>query len=107
MQICWIISDESACFCRDDTDEGTGFVVGAAASSPADVASWMTDQYTRLTAQDTDTMNALYPLQAPVPNHPPYFPSLAAAYGEATFVCPGLEISSVFAEHGIESWNYR
>ena len=75
----------------DDTDEGTGFVTNAA--SPADVASYMMDQYPKLTATDTDPINALYPLQAPLPQHAPYFPSLAAAYGETIVLWSGNIVS--------------
>ena len=89
---------------RDDTNEGTIFVTNAA--SPTDVASFMKDQYPHLTTADTDAINSLYPLEAPLPQHAPFFPSLSAAYGETTFTCPGLLLSSAFAKY-TKSWNYR
>lgn len=45
----------------------------------------------------------------PFPLHAAYFPSAAAAYGEATFTCPGLLISDSFATDvsPYKVWNYR
>lgn len=92
---------------QDDTDEGTSFADNAA--SPAEVATFMTKNYPRLTANDTDAINAQYPLMSPLPKHNPYFPSAAAAYGEATFICPGNFICNSFATHVSPNkvWNYR
>ncbi|KAF8588168.1 triacylglycerol lipase-like protein [Ramaria rubella] len=88
----------------DDTNEGTIFATNAA--SPADVASFLLDQFPQLSVADTDAINFLYPLQAPLAEHAAFFPSAAAAYGETTFICPGIEISSALAKH-TKSWNYR
>ena len=46
---------------------------------------------------------------APVPDHPAYFPSAAAAYGEATFTCVGIYISQKFAtlNDPYKVWYYR
>jgi carboxylesterase type B len=45
----------------------------------------------------------------PLPDHAAYFPSASAAYGEATFTCPGLLISNSFATDvsPYKVWNYR
>ncbi|KIJ51591.1 hypothetical protein M422DRAFT_26449 [Sphaerobolus stellatus SS14] len=90
----------------DDTDEGTIFAANA--SSAAAVASFMMDNFPQLSEKDTDTINALYPLETPNPflNHAPFFASASAAYGEFTFVCPGLLISSMIAQHN-KIWNYH
>ena len=44
-----------------------------------------------------------------LPAHAAYFPSAAAAYGEATFTCVGNYIASVYSKHLSPSkvWNYR
>ena len=91
----------------DDTDEGTDFAANAA--SPADVASFMMDNYPHLTSADTDAINAQYPLMPPLPAHAAYYPSAAAAYGETTFTCVGNFIASVYAKSWSPSrvWNYR
>ena len=69
----------------------------------------MQDNFPQLSDNDTATINALYPLQTPNPfnNHAAFFPSLAAAYGEFTFVCPGLLMTTMIAQHTGTSWNYR
>ncbi|KAI1000505.1 hypothetical protein K3495_g7690 [Podosphaera aphanis] len=76
----------------DDTDEGNGMVVNA--STVAEVNSFMKNQFPKLTEAHLREMNSLYPLDKPQPLHAPYFPSVALAYGEATFTCPGILISS-------------
>ncbi|CAG8955333.1 hypothetical protein HYFRA_00011316 [Hymenoscyphus fraxineus] len=89
-----------------DTDEGSYF--GANASSPAEVAAFMENNYPKLTSSDTDAINAVYPLMAPLPRHNAYFPSASAAYGEATFTCPGNYISNLSAMNDqTKIWNYR
>ena len=91
----------------DDDDEGTVFA--ADASTPSDVATFFTDNYPHLTSAETSAINTEYPLMPPLPLHAAYFPSAAAAYGEATFTCPGLFISNSFATalSPYKVWNYR
>ncbi|KIJ51869.1 hypothetical protein M422DRAFT_776444 [Sphaerobolus stellatus SS14] len=90
----------------DDTNEGTIFVANA--SSTAQMSTFMQDNYPQLSTQDTDNINALYPLITPNPfnNHAPFFASLEAAFGETTFTCPGLTMSTIMANF-VPSWNYR
>jgi acetylcholinesterase len=91
----------------DDTDEGSGFAANA--STPADVAVFMVDQYPHLTAADTDAINAKYPLMAPIPCHAPYFPSASAAYGEVTFTCPSIMVLQSYVQYfdPAKTWSYR
>jgi acetylcholinesterase len=42
-----------------------------------------------------------------VPLHDAYFPSASAAYGESTFICPGIYMSKSYASFSPASWNYR
>jgi carboxylesterase type B len=69
----------------------------------------MQNNYPHLTTADTDAINKEYPLMPPLPKHAAYFPSASAAYGEATFTCPGNFISHTFANAPSRSkvWNYR
>jgi carboxylesterase type B len=92
---------------KDDTDEGTAFAPNA--GSQAEVATFMKNNYPRLTANDTDAINSQYPLMAPLPGHLAYFPSVAAAYGEATLTCAGNFISNSYARYVSpqQVWNYR
>lgn len=91
----------------DDTNEGSGFAANA--SSPADVATFMQNNYPHLTTADTDEINQRYPLMPPLPERAAYFPSASAAYGEATFTCPGNFIALSFAKAHCpyKVWNYR
>jgi acetylcholinesterase len=91
----------------DDTNEGSDFAANA--SSPADVANFMKNNYPRLTTADTNAINQEYPLMPPLPEHAAYFPSASAAYGESTFTCPGNFISLTFATalSPYKVWNYR
>jgi carboxylesterase type B len=69
----------------------------------------MQNNYPHLTTADTDAINKEYPLVSPLPKHAAYFPSASAAYGEATFTCPGNFITHTFANalSGSKVWNYR
>lgn len=91
----------------DDTNEGTGFVSNA--SSLQDVSTFMKAQYPELTDFDLIAINTLYPKMTPLPKHAAYFPSLAAAYGEATLKCPGIHVSESMALYydARKVWNYR
>lgn len=89
----------------DVTDEGTLFAYNAA--SPDDVGDFMSANYPYLSQQDLATMNTLYPLTAPFPLHNAYFPSAAAAYGEATFKCPGLLIAESMVNANQNVWSYH
>ncbi|KAI3397172.1 hypothetical protein diail_11146 [Diaporthe ilicicola] len=91
----------------DDTDEGTLFAANA--STQAQVSQFLKNNYPGLNQTQLDKINAAYPLMDPFPNHAAYFPSAAAAYGDATFTCPGnnmAEAMTSFYEPG-KVWNYR
>ncbi|RKF65862.1 Cholinesterase [Erysiphe neolycopersici] len=77
-----------------DTDEGNDFVNNATTST--EVAQYIHNQFPKLSEKNLKKMGELYPLMEPQPLHAPYFPSVALAYGESTFTCPGLLISSAF-----------
>ncbi|CCU81415.1 unnamed protein product [Blumeria hordei] len=95
----------------DDTDEGTSFADNAA--SPSEVATFMKNQFPKLSNTSLEDINVIYPLLPPMPLHAAYFPSLARAYGEATFTCPGILISQAFYNQAYRSnsapsiYNYR
>ncbi|KAI9644493.1 hypothetical protein NHQ30_006514 [Ciborinia camelliae] len=90
----------------DDTNEGTVFSPDPA--TPNDVAIFFKNNYPYLSSTDTDAINAQYPLTTPVPNRAAYYPSVAAAYGETTFTCPGITVSIARAmQNPSQVWNYR
>lgn len=92
---------------KDDTNEGSGFAANA--TSPADVATFLQNNYPLLAANETNAINAQYPLMPPLPEHAAYFPSASAAYGDSTFTCPGNLLASAFSNYNTpyQVWNYR
>lgn len=88
-------------------DEGTAFVNDAA--NPAEFSLFLKNNYPALTEGDIDDLLDAYPLRSPLPTKQAWFPSVAAAYGDATFSCPGnhlaLSLSRFFSPWKI--WRYR
>jgi len=80
-----------------DTDEGSTFASDA--TTVADMVSFLQDNYPRLTADDAAAIACLYPAMAALPNHAAYFPSNSMAYGEATFICPAVNILDIAYSH--------
>lgn len=91
----------------NDNDEGTVFASNA--SSPSEVSNFLKANYPNLSTEQLDTINEAYPLMDPLPQHAAYFPSLAAAYGESTFTCPGNTLAEAMATFlGADRvWDYR
>lgn len=91
----------------DDTDEGTAFAINA--TSPAEVSNFLKNNYPDLTPAQLQRINEAYPLMPPFPKHASYFPSAAAAYGDATFTCPGDKMAEAVAQYVSPQsvWNYR
>ncbi|OJJ50739.1 hypothetical protein ASPZODRAFT_55150 [Penicilliopsis zonata CBS 506.65] len=90
-----------------DTDEGSTFASDA--STPDEVSSFLQTNYPHLTDPQLKEINTAYPLLLPaLPAHRAYFPSLSAAYGDATFTCPALEIATALAARQTSPvWTYR
>ncbi|KAH2981805.1 hypothetical protein KXV25_002583 [Aspergillus fumigatus] len=78
---------------------------------PLMVSVFLRSFYPRLNSEQLQTINDAYPKMDPVPQHAAYFPSVSAAFGDATIVCPGIHITNNMArffEHGSDKvWNYR
>jgi acetylcholinesterase len=91
----------------DDTDEGTGFSPNA--TSPEQFLQFIQANYPRLNDKDLAAINKTYPLGSVFPLHDPWFTPTEMAYGEATFICPGIEITKSLARFTSPSktWNYR
>ncbi|KAH8910697.1 alpha/beta-hydrolase [Coniochaeta sp. PMI_546] len=81
-----------------DTDEGSAFASNAA--SPDDISSFFQDNYPYLTSNDTQAILAHYPKITPaLPFHNAWFPTNSRAYGEATFICPSLNLLRHITSH--------
>lgn len=93
----------------NDNNEGSEFATNAATSD--DMANFFRNNYPMLSTNDTDTIVALYPLQAALPNHAAWFPSASQAYGEATFICPAINVLAAYLTSSnatdAQLWNYR
>ncbi|KAJ5081997.1 hypothetical protein N7532_011040 [Penicillium argentinense] len=93
----------------DDTDEGTIFVPkNTSTLSAAD--TFLKDQFPSLTPTHLSKINSLYLTPSQTKTYPgaaPYWPPTSKAYGELRYICPGVEMSRVFASAGQKSWNYH
>ncbi|KAF9885872.1 hypothetical protein FE257_012250 [Aspergillus nanangensis] len=90
----------------DDTNEGSTFAANA--STTAEMSSFLKANYPNLRPQSLEKIHGEYPLMAHLSNHSAYFPSTSAAYGDATFTCPGDHITGSLAGQSLlQIWNYR
>lgn len=68
----------------------------------------MSANYPGLSDVDLNEVNELYPPQPKLGLHSEYYSSVSNAYGEATFICPGIEIAQSVAKASSSTvWNYR
>ncbi|KFY44733.1 hypothetical protein V494_01342 [Pseudogymnoascus sp. VKM F-4513 (FW-928)] len=90
-----------------DFVRGTGFVNNAATRD--DFSSFLKNNYPALTGDDIDAVIDTYPLRAPLPTKNAWFPSVAAAYGDSTFSCPGYHLAVSFSRFYSpwKVWKYR
>ncbi|KAK0376841.1 carboxylesterase [Colletotrichum limetticola] len=91
------------------TGSNEGSVFAANVATQDEFVSFMTDNYPKLTKNETDPMLQKYPLLPPLPNHNVWFPSTSQAYGETTFICPANTIMNAYAaaNRSGTSWSYR
>ncbi|PSR77693.1 acetylcholinesterase [Coniella lustricola] len=97
----------------NDNDEGSEFATNAATSD--DMLNFFQNNYPLLNLNDTDAIVALYPLQTTaIAQHAAWFPSASMAYGEATFICPAINILDAYLtaanatdNSAVQLWNYR
>lgn len=91
----------------DDTNEGTFFAYNA--TNATEVADNIKNYYPQLNREEVDTILEYYPGGSPTPYHAAYFAAAAAAYGDATFTCPGNFIMAKYSLFSDPStvWNYR
>ena len=93
----------------DDTDEGTGFSPNATNST--EFLDFVKDNFPKLSDADLQSINQTYPKDGfgTFPMHADYFAATETAYGESTFICPGIEVSNSLTRYNAASqvWNYR
>ncbi|KAI1774040.1 alpha/beta-hydrolase [Hypoxylon cercidicola] len=87
------------------SDEGTVFAPDAPTAD--DAALFLRANYANLTDGQAADILTRYPQTPALPMHGAWFPSAAAAYGEATFVCPASSVLDAYAPRGGRAWGYR
>ena len=91
----------------DVTNEGTTFAP-ADTSSAEELAEFISDQYPFASSEVLNTVKSFYPESTQFPNHGAFFSAASNAYGEITFICPGLFINSQVNNYlAQKSWNYQ
>ncbi|KAK1768319.1 Alpha/Beta hydrolase protein [Phialemonium atrogriseum] len=81
-----------------DTDEGSIFAIDA--TTHDEIGTFFQDNFPRLAANDTAMILNRYALQPALPKHGPWFPTASLAYGEATFICPTINVLAALAAGG-------
>ncbi|KAK5994188.1 Lipase 1 [Cladobotryum mycophilum] len=82
----------------DDTDEGRSF--GYNATTPDQVTSFLKSNYPNLSKKQLKNIKKAYKFKKkPVPQHADYFAAASAAYGDATFTCPGMFMAWSFGRY--------
>lgn len=93
----------------DDTNEGTIFVPKGTASV-TDADNFLKDQFPTITQAQLSKINSMYLTENQTrdfPNAKPYWRPASNAYGELRYICPGIEMSSIYAAANLPSWNYH
>lgn len=91
----------------DDTNGGTVFTPKNT-SSIGESDTFLKDQFPALTLEQLGRINALYPVEG-TPSFPGagrYWRQVSNAYGDMRYTCPGLYLSSKYAQLGQRSWQY-
>lgn len=93
----------------NSNNEGSYFAINA--TSQADISLFFQNNYPLLTANDTEAILSTYPLLDPLPDHAAWFPTASLAYGEATFICPAINIFAAYtaapSSDPSQLWYYR
>ncbi|KAK4951517.1 hypothetical protein LTR10_010493 [Elasticomyces elasticus] len=93
----------------DDTNEGTVFAPRTA-SNYSESDTFIKAQFPAISLGQLKMWNELYPVEdtPSFPNSGRYWRQVSDGYGEMRYTCPGIFISSVFANQSLnENWNYR
>ncbi|KAL2869952.1 putative triacylglycerol lipase [Aspergillus lucknowensis] len=94
----------------DVTNEGTLFTTKNL-NSTADAHAFLQDQFPALTQKHLSRIDHYYLRDIhstkPYPDSTPYWRPTSNAYGELRYICPGIAMSTAFANAGAPSWNYH
>lgn len=93
----------------DDTNEGTIFVPKMT-GSVKEADTFLKNQFPSITQTQLSKINNFYLKENQTqtfPNSKPYWRPASNAYGELRYICPGIDLSSIYAKGGIPTWNYH
>ncbi|KAL4888096.1 Alpha/Beta hydrolase protein [Aspergillus ambiguus] len=93
----------------DATDEGTIFVPKNT-SDLGEADTFIQDQFPEIELHHLAKINNWYLREDQLrsyPNAGPYWKPTSNAYGEMRYICPGIDMSSIYAKAGIKSWNFH
>lgn len=92
----------------DATNEGTIFAPRDI-STPEESNDWIQAQFPLLNATQKEYLTKTYlPTTEEWPRTTKSWRSTADAYGELRYICPGIFLSNVYANHSVKgNWNYR
>ncbi|KAJ5491809.1 Carboxylesterase type B [Penicillium expansum] len=86
----------------DDTNEGTRFVTKST-SSVEEADTFIQNQFPAIKQTHLARINN----GEEFPDAGSYWRPASTAYGEIRYICPGIDMSSVYAAAGVPSWNYH
>ncbi|CAI7612081.1 unnamed protein product [Penicillium glandicola] len=93
----------------DDTNEGTKFVPKSTSSVDA-ADTFLQNQFPSMKQAHLTKINSMYLTEDQTETFPsagPYWRPASTAYGEIRYICPGIDMSSIYAAAGVPSWNYH
>jgi carboxylesterase type B len=93
----------------DATNEGSVFVPKNV-SNVGEADTFIQNQFPAIKLNQLARINAWYLHENQTrqfPDSQPYWRPTSDAYGEMRYICPGIDMSSVYTKAGINSWNYH
>ncbi|KAH1493264.1 hypothetical protein LV164_007445 [Aspergillus fumigatus] len=93
----------------DDTNEGTVFVPKDV-SSVSEVDKFLQNQFPKIELHHLAKINELYLQENQTQSFPDasvWWRPASNAYGEMCYICPGINMSAVYENAGVKSWNYH
>jgi len=92
----------------DANDEGTVFTPKGRTANTTHLTDFIKSNFPNLNSSQATTLGQMYPPTLQFPPAQRYWRAASAAYGELRYVCPGIHLSSIYADRGIKgNYNYR
>lgn len=92
----------------DATNEGTVFTPKGHTSTTNQSSEFIQAQFPVINSTQLARISEMYPPAEQFPPAGQYWRSTCAAYGEMRYICPGIHLSTLYAQHNIAgNWNYH